>query len=102
MKAKKTAINIRKSVELPKDTSFLNMIDFADKVAEISFKAGYDKALAQLANMAEECKQMGRKEVVEWMRDKRFAPSPLTAPDCYYYRFGGSELQAKLKEWGIE
>ena len=37
--------------------------------AEISFKVGYDKAMAQLADMTEECKQLGRKEVVEWIKD---------------------------------
>ena len=34
---------------------------------EWHFKAGYDKAMAQLAGMTAECKQMGRKEVLEWL-----------------------------------
>lgn len=53
--------------------------------AEISFKAGYDEALTQLAEMTEECKQMGRKEVVEWLERAR--------------KIKVSKYQ--LKEWGL-
>ena len=59
-----------------------------------AYEKGYNKAMAQLADMTEECKQMGRKEVVEWLQ---LHP--------YYKRmFGESpfEWQAKLKEWGVE
>ena len=34
------------------------------------YEKGYNKALAQLADMTEECKQMGRKEVVEWIENR--------------------------------
>lgn len=50
-----------------RDTSYWNIDGALQLQAEISFKAGYDEALGQLAGMSEECKQMGRKEVVEWL-----------------------------------
>jgi len=71
--------------------------------AEISFKAGYNKALAQLANMTEECKQMGRKEVVDWMNDNCLGcRSNTTCNTDEYLGFHKGEGQAKLKEWGIK
>lgn len=66
-------------------------------IAEISFKAGYDKALAQLAGMTEECKQMGRKEVVEWLEEQGTDEA-----NGKLYVFVGADLQAKLKDWGIK
>ena len=69
----------------------------AEAQAEISYKVGYDKALTQLADMTEECKQMGRKEVVEWLDDK--------TPTWRQYLqacVSREEYKAKLKEWGIE
>ena len=62
--------------------------EIAKAQAEISFKAGYNKALAQLADMTEECKQMGRKEVVEW-----------TARE---FGIDWSEEKKQLQEWGID
>jgi len=70
MKAKDTAISIRKSVALPEDTSLLSMLDFADKVAEVSFNAGYEQrkseeATVSLAEMCLEHRGAGIREVVE-------------------------------------
>ena len=60
--------------------------------AEVSFKTGYDKAMAQLANMTEECKQMGRREVVEWV-ETGFSE---TLEDIK------KRWTEKKKEWGIK
>lgn len=61
------------------------------KFAELSYKVGYDKALAQLAEMTEECKQMGRREVVEFI-EKRCAGSTKAYDE---------EWIKQLGEWGI-
>ena len=63
------------------------------------YKAGYDKAMAQLAEMTEECKQLGRREVVEWLGgwydvDGYSLVERLIIP--------WAQWQAKLKEWGID
>ena len=65
--------------------------------AEVSFKAGYDKALAQLAEMTEECKQIGRREVVKWINQNHHYPR---TKGGYYFE---TEIwQAQLKVWGID
>ena len=61
-------------------------------IFEKGYKAGYDKALAQLADMTEECKQMGRREVVE--RYKKDNPS--------FYKKYRAYWKNLEKEWGIE
>ncbi len=63
-----------------------------------AFKAGYDKALTQLAGVTEECKQMGKQEVVEWIEQQNHHDNVARHPQGYY-QFGGLEWQAKLKEW---
>ena len=82
------------------------ILDTAIAQAEISFKAGYDKALAQLADMTEECKQMGRRDVVEL--DKDIMQHILQdgkgdwSIDSWRLKAFLKRRQAKLKEWGIE
>lgn len=63
----------------------------------VSFKAGYDKALTQLADMTEECKQMGRKEVVEFVEEYQFMEHPTN-----YYKFTRDEWRKFKKEKGIK
>lgn len=61
------------------------------------FEAGYNKALAQLAGMAEECKQQGRREVVEWVKTHSLiAPdkNSITRFEPFY-----QITQVELKEW---
>jgi len=62
-----------------------------DTAKKKSYKAGYDKALAQLAAMTEECKQMGRREVVEWLRKYPRILDELR-----------DVLPDQLKDWGID
>ena len=54
MEAKNIAMRIRKRVELPDDRSIRSTLDFMDKVAELSFKAGVqferDRIKAKLAH----------------------------------------------------
>lgn len=80
MEVKDIAMSIRKSVELPKDRSILSMLDFADRVAEISFKAGM-------------------REVVELL--KVYNPQVGSLLRDFEGLLETSEWQAKLKEWGI-
>ena len=65
--------------------------------AEISFKIGYDKALAQLAGMTEECKQMGRSEFA------REVLGIIENPKRNNYRLKeiAEYCEAKLKDWGV-
>ena len=79
MGAKDIAVSLRKSVELPENRSLLNMLDFADEVAEISFKAGQreplskDKLIIEMRREYEaklnSVKQIGIKEVVDDMEE---------------------------------
>lgn len=89
MEAKDTVMSDEKMMELER---MLSRAEGDHKIceaqAEISFKVGYDKALAQLADMTEECKRIGRREVVDW-----------TARE---FGVDWSEEQEQLKEWGIE
>jgi hypothetical protein len=68
--------------------------------AEISFKAGYDKAMnkrlssRQLYLMA---RKAGIKEVVDFMKSHN-----AQAKAIGYYAIDYNGLQRKLKEWGIE
>ena len=63
------------------------------------YKTGYDKALAQLAGIIEECKQMGRKEVLDsiglcvyvWHDEE----------NKVHLCIDQESWQTKLKEWGI-
>jgi len=73
--------------------------DALEAQAEISFKVGYDKALAQLAEMTEECKQMGRREVVEWIAPKITSH---TLGDGLILDIHPIEWQAQKREWGID
>ncbi len=64
-------------------------------------KVGYDRAMAQLADMTEECKQMGRSEVVEWLRDNpMFIQNKLLGIKVPIAT--SPEWQAKLKSWGLK
>ena len=83
------------------ETKKLNITDWLEEVRkerEISFKVGYDKALGQLAGMTEECKQMGRKEVVEWVEYYLDMPE---IKDTYADKIIRPQLKSKLKEWGV-
>lgn len=116
MEAKDTVMTSEKMTEIAKKAynandglvknlfSFLIIEAIAQTQAKISFKAGYDKALAQLAGMTKECKQIGRKEVVEfinghsssgamWSEATRSNQICLICPKYLW--------QAKLKEWEI-
>ncbi len=71
----------------------------AEITGKIMYEAGYDKALVQLADMTEECKQTGRQEVVKWIRDNA----------RHHFMLGkgteaidSEEWQAQLKKWGIK
>jgi len=72
--------------------------------AEVSFKAGYDKALAQLAEMTEECKQMGRREVVEWVESDGYEVNQIACSlgDIPVFLVHKERWQAQKKEWGID
>lgn len=89
----------------------------AEAQAKISFKAGYDKALAQLADMTEECKQIGRNEVVETTQEMvrllgKVVPADqndmirwaVKSQDSVYTNAGAAYRigQTKLTEWGIK
>jgi len=127
IEAKDTAISIRKSVELPEDRSLLNMLDFADKVAEISFKAGHDQAKEEfelefnpdyldfqkgvekgrqiLKDSVALAKMIGRREVVEWLTSnmalEQCDPDVMPYFEDYYW-IPKHIWQAKLKKWGVE
>ena len=101
MEAKDAVINIRKSVELPEDRSLLNMLDFADKAAELSFRAGEqesDKKWRQiLKDSVALAKLAGRREVVEWIREHGYySPWKFVAGEI------NLEWQTQLKEWGVD
>lgn len=76
MEAKTEAIKIRQSVELPDDRSLLSMLDFVDKVAELSFKAGYQEGQTDREIESQQAyeagKDQGRREgfdkVVDWIK----------------------------------
>ena len=98
MEAKKILINALQEARQVGDISSLDVDNLLAKLTTESFKAGYDKALAQLAGMTEECKQMGRKEVVEWI--KYFLNIP-EIKDTYADKIIRPQLKSKLKEWGL-
>ena len=69
---------------------------------DMAFQAGYDKALVQLADMTEECKQMGRQEVVDAVNKLLIPtskPTPQPTPNFYLRE---TEWQAQLKKWRIK
>jgi len=70
--------------------------------AETSFKAGYNKSLAQLVNMTEECKQIGRKEVVEWVEENYGWLSGKWLGKDMTLSLAFDRWEAQLKEWGIK
>lgn len=72
-----------------KDTT---LVEKLVKARGEGYSVGYNKALAQLAGMTEECKQMGRKEVVEFIER------------CIriYFWDDVNLWQAQKKEWGID
>ena len=74
------------------------MVRFAaSKVADAATKKAYDKAMAQLADMTEECKRIGRKEVVEWIQKNGKEEWWGIA---IYDRDG--KWQSKLKGWNLQ
>ena len=89
-----------------KMTDGKDMVNYAvrlDAVYKMIFKAGYDKALAQLADMTEECKQMGRREVAKWITKKvRAQKSPSEMGEAWvdgYVVWLSPVDMDKLKEW---
>ena len=69
-----------------------------------AYEKGYNKAMAQLADMTEECKQMGRQEVVEWVEENG-DEDELECADTMPLKVFAVELsrwQAQVKEWGIK
>lgn len=69
-----------------------------DDIYNAIFEAGYDKALAQLADMTEECKQVGRRGVVSdivGMMGCRYKPETFVLKVCDY-------CEAQLKKGGLE
>lgn len=67
-----------------------------DEQTEISFKAGSALSLEKQGLAYLEGKQMGIKEVVDWVKEHRFDSIHTSA-----FRVVESEWQSKLKEWGI-
>ena len=77
-----------------------------------AYEKGYNKAMAQLADMTEECKQMGRQEVVESIGD--YFSELIRIADILKDHNWSTALvidsllninrgwQAKLKKWGIK
>ncbi len=100
MEAKDTVMSIRKSVELPGDHSLLSMIDFTDKVAEISFKAGQENPKPTVATMYgyELGESDGIREVVEWVE----IVDPIELDGAKQYAITLEQWQAQKKKWGIE
>ena len=84
--------------------------------AEISFKAGQDQQFASLLVYAQsgeldkgvqEIKQAGMVEVVEWMREHGYSVvngeiEERTNNNPETFVVDNEELEAKLKEWGID
>ncbi len=66
-----------------------------DKVLEGMTKLGMDA----LGTGFEAGRKEGRKEVVEWIKKQRTTP---LGKDYYGYYIWEAQLEAKLKEWGIE
>jgi len=115
MEAKDTTIGAERLIAIQKEQEAAGSYDnprlplalaVALEQAEISFpkgeeqgyKAGYDKALAQLAEMTEECKQMGRREVMEQLAHTKVYF--IQTEETRYIWWLTDE--AKLKEWGID
>ena len=74
-----------------------------------AYEKGYNKAMAQLADMTEECKQMGRQEVVEWVEAQEDTPTysvcegtNLKIPEPPAKIIYTKAWQAQLQEWGIK
>ena len=84
-----------------------NDVGIAEAQAEITGNIAYNKAMAQLAEMTEECKRLGRKEVVEL--DKLIADHIMTVPygnkdyhiESWRIKNWLKKRQAKLKEWKL-
>ena len=75
----------------------------ARRQAEIAFKAGREQGLKECPEpwdreqtIFEDGKKAGIKEVVEWLAEYKFIEHPYD-----YYKFRQDDLEAKLKEWGI-
>lgn len=77
-------------------TTSMNGVTLADAYRN-GKQAGYNKALAQLADMAEECKQIGRKDVVEWQRNNPICLNP----DQYDLDRYNEKWLAQCGRWGI-
>jgi len=78
------------------------ILGWAKTLIEISFRAGYNKSLAQLVNMTEECKQIGRKEVVEWVEENYGWLSGKWLGKDMTLSLAFDRWEAQLKEWGIK
>lgn len=73
-----------------------------EKGKKVGFKEGYDKAMSQLADMTEECKGIGRKEVVELLlANADYECEDEDGDTCITFWFKPEVWEKQLKEWNV-
>lgn len=115
MEAKDTVMSVTEILTMTKhilaDNETAGELQISHRVAQAqaeitwgkAFRAGYDKALAQLCDMTAECEQNGRREVAEWVEKETFPYHAVPYDkESLVRNILEDKWQAKLKEWGID